>query len=132
MSWTWRLRKSSRYVVFQASVLEIAVEFGTEFLQGIAYDLLTELSMGAAAGLAAPGLGGFVGAGLDYVNASQMPVIRQYPSAAESEAKCIREKVSLKIGLCLCPRHRPVRLPLSSRQSADASPRSPAPQLLGT
>src|SRR5215831_7157107 len=39
-----------------------------------------------------------------------------------------REKVSLRIGLSLCPHHPPVRLRLSSRQSADASPRSPAPE----
>jgi hypothetical protein len=41
-------------------------------------------------------------------------------------------KVWLRIGLRLCPRHRPVRLRLSSQQSAGASPRSPAPQLLET
>jgi hypothetical protein len=41
-------------------------------------------------------------------------------------------KVSLKIGLRLCPHHRPVRLRLSTRQSAGASPQSPAPELLET
>jgi hypothetical protein len=46
------------------------------------------------------------------------------------EAKYNRERVSLRIGLRLCPHHRPVRLRLSTRQSAGASPQSPAPELL--
>src|SRR5215467_12264360 len=32
----------------------------------------------------------------------------------------------------LCPHYRPVQLQLSTRLSAGASPRSPAPELLGT
>jgi len=48
------------------------------------------------------------------------------------EAKHNRGKVSLRIGLPPCPHHGPVRLRLSTRQSAGASPQSPAPELLGT
>src|SRR5262245_11890519 len=48
------------------------------------------------------------------------------------EAKHNRGKVSLRIGLRPCPHHGPVRLRLSTRQSAGASPQSPAPELPGT
>src|SRR5215475_6125784 len=43
------------------------------------------------------------------------------------EAKHNRGKVSLRIGLPPCPHHGSVRLRLSTRQSAGASPQSPAP-----
>jgi hypothetical protein len=57
--------------VARTAALEIASEFGTEFLMQIANELLVE-GLGVAGSLAVPFIGGAVGAALDYLIATQM------------------------------------------------------------
>jgi hypothetical protein len=58
-------------VSVQTGVLDVAADFGTEFMLQIAGELITEMGLGV--GLSAiPVLGGVVGAGLDYIIATQM------------------------------------------------------------
>jgi uncharacterized protein (DUF697 family) len=69
------LEKAKHSIVHQVSlqtgVLDVAANFGTDFMLQIAGELITEMGLGV--GLSAiPILGGVVGAGLDYIIATQM------------------------------------------------------------
>jgi len=53
-------------------LLDMASEFGQEFMVHIARELIVEVGLGALAALAVPVIGGAVGAALDYLIATQM------------------------------------------------------------
>ena len=62
-----------------------------------------------------------------------LPVLRQYSSAAKSVGTARNREIRLlRIGLRLRPQFWSAGLQLSMPQSADASPRSPAPETLET
>lgn len=57
---------------FETGVLDIASEFGQEFMMQIGHELLTEVGLGVVGSLCIPVLGGAVGAALDYLIANMM------------------------------------------------------------
>lgn len=57
---------------FQTGFLDIASEFGQEFLIQISHELLAEAGLGVLGSLCIPVLGGAVGAALDYLIANMM------------------------------------------------------------
>jgi hypothetical protein len=58
--------------LLQTSALDMANEFGTEFMMHIAHEIAMEAGLGVLGSLCIPVLGGAVGAALDYVVATQM------------------------------------------------------------
>jgi hypothetical protein len=56
----------------QTGTLDVAADFGTEFMLQIASELLTEAGWGVLGAMFIPVVGGAVGAGLDYLIATQM------------------------------------------------------------
>lgn len=56
----------------ETAKFDIAADFGTEFMMQIASDLLTDAGLGVVAAAAIPVMGAAVGAGLDYLIATQM------------------------------------------------------------
>ena len=67
-----QVRGVVRRVAFQTGFLDIAAEFGTEFMMQISGELLTEAGLGVLGSLCIPVLGGAVGAALDYLIANIM------------------------------------------------------------
>lgn len=59
-------------VAIQTGVLDIAADFGTEFMLQIATELLMEAGWGVLGAMIIPVVGGAVGAALDYLIATQM------------------------------------------------------------
>jgi hypothetical protein len=57
---------------FETGILDIASEFGQEFMMQIGHELLTEVGLGVLGSLCIPLLGGAVGASLDYLIANMM------------------------------------------------------------
>lgn len=57
---------------FETGVLDIASEFGQEFMMQIGHELLTEVGLGVLGSLCIPVLGGAIGAALDYLIANMM------------------------------------------------------------
>lgn len=57
---------------FETGILDIASEFGQEFMMQIGHELLTEVGLGVLGSLCIPVLGGAVGAALDYLIANMM------------------------------------------------------------
>lgn len=59
-------------VAIQTGVLDVAADFGTEFMMQIATELLMEAGWGVLGAMFIPVVGGAVGAALDYLIATQM------------------------------------------------------------
>ena len=57
---------------FSTAALDIASEFGTEFMRQIAHEIVMEAGLGVIGSLCIPVLGGIVGAALDYLIANTM------------------------------------------------------------
>jgi hypothetical protein len=58
--------------LLQTSALDVASEFGTEFMMQIGFEIIAEAGLGVIGALAIPVMGGAVGAALDYLIATQM------------------------------------------------------------
>ncbi len=56
----------------ETSALDLAGEFGTEFMMHIAHEIVMEAGLGVVGALCVPVIGGAVGAALDYAIATQM------------------------------------------------------------
>ena len=58
--------------LLETSALDLAGEFGTEFMMHIAHEIVMEAGLGILGALCVPVIGGAVGAALDYAIATQM------------------------------------------------------------
>jgi hypothetical protein len=67
-----QVRGVLKKAAFQTGFLDVASEFGTEFIMQIGGELLTEAGLGIMASLCVPVLGGAIGAALDYLIANMM------------------------------------------------------------
>ncbi|MFZ0771389.1 MAG: hypothetical protein WCA49_17215 [Candidatus Sulfotelmatobacter sp.] len=67
-----QVRGVLKNAALQTGFLDVASEFGTEFIMQIGGELLTEAGLGIMASLCVPVLGGAIGAALDYLIANMM------------------------------------------------------------
>jgi hypothetical protein len=67
-----QVRRVVKRGAFQTGFLDIASEFGQEFMMQIGHELLTEAGLGVLGSLCIPVLGGAIGASLDYLIANMM------------------------------------------------------------